>query len=732
MIHPVTPWSATVQTDIENAELLAGAQLGNFTVQFYNAGDSLWLTVTWPESGRVAFRIAFGINSDFDKATINKVDGGFLITAATRLGSYRIVVSFPDSDYPVFRYTTTFRAKFEMLIPYWPGDIVPLTTDGRIENTGGRIHAFQEGGRSGQLFFSYTRPKTGSVFYFQNLTAMSEYCEASETSLYGTIGGEWPEIGFHFPVNKEKPLPAGIEYVISDAFVLVSEDIPESDFEICEQYLKYLAAIYLLLPRPEPTYQDWPDIAQKSLKDLRENKGCWLQVSGHSFLNAYLSDYKTPVEIMVQLAVLLPLMEYLEWTGEKDSVADTLNAGLDAFYDDGIKSIVRWHPAMRDNLDRSEEQKQEMVMDSWYLHHPLMNLARLALGGDRIAKKLFLDSIDFAIKVAHHFDYDWPVFYKMTTLEVIKSETRPGKGGEKDVPGSYAHMMLLAWQLTREKRYLNEALKAVKKLGGLNFDIFYQANNTAFSAAALVELYKETGDEDLLRLSYCCLAGVLRNAQLWDCNYKHGKNFPNFFAIFPLNDAPYTAAYEELEVFAAIHHYMLVSEDIDLFPPLKLLLPELIRYASGRLAYYYPPMLPEEMISKEVKTGEIQKDLWIPLEDIHDGIEESGSVGQEVYGAGLPFGIVSRLYHKIPNSDAIIFVDYPARGFRKTKRSVTFRIDGSDAMSCKVRILGVSQKALARVVVEAKRGGTYQSISPDPENPETFTVKGGAKVRVRL
>jgi hypothetical protein len=83
-------------------------------------------------------------------------------------------------------------------------------------------------------------------------------------------------------------------------------------------------------------------------------------------------------------------------------------------------------------------------MDSWYLHHPLLNLSRLALKGDEVAKKLFLDSLDFSIKVAHHFDYEWPVFYRIDTLEVLKAETQPGKGGEKDVPGLYAHIMLQA------------------------------------------------------------------------------------------------------------------------------------------------------------------------------------------------------------------------------------------------------------------------------------------------
>ncbi len=724
MINPVTPWSATVQSDIENSLPLAGFDWAGYRYRFYNAGDSIWLVSQWPEIGQMAFRLAFGMNSEFDKVTVNEIDGGFLITATTRLGNYRITVTFYKNQPAFFRYTTTFRAAFSMLIPFWPRDIVPLTSDGRIENTAGKIHAHQEGGRSGLLYFSYTRPKTGSVFYFQNLTAMSEYCQASETILTNRVGGQWPEIGFEFPVNKDKPLPAGIEYVISDAFVQLTDEVPEKDFDITRMFLDYLTSVYLLLPRPETEYHNWPDIAEKALTNLSDNKGCWSQIEGKPYLNAYLGDYKTPAEIMVQLAVLLPLQEYVEWRGEKPPLWDDLNSGLDTFYDDTVKSIVRWHPARKDDLDKSEEQKQEMVMDSWYLHHPLLNLSRLALKGDKAAEKLFLDSIDFAIKVAHHFDYEWPVFYRMTTLEVLKAETQPGKGGEMDVPGSYAHIMLMAWQLTGEKRYLGEAAKAVKKLCGLAFDIFYQANNTAFTAAALVELYKETGDDEYLQISYCCLAGILRNAQLWDCNYGYGKHFPNFFAVFPLSDAPYTAAYEELEVYAALTHYLKVTEGIDILPSLQILLPEFIRYALGRLAYYYPPMLPAEMISEEVKTGEVQNDLWIPLEDIQDGWQPSGTVGQEVYGAGLPFGIVARQYYKVPDSDILIFTEYPASGFRKSKKTLTFHLAGRATMSCAIRIIG---KAVSHCTMEQKTKSAYQKVTA---KHGAFTVCGGSSIRI--
>ncbi|MES2573776.1 MAG: hypothetical protein V4572_02430 [Bacteroidota bacterium] len=728
MINSVTPWTATVQEDINGGELLFETVLSQYKLQLYNTGDSIWLTSAWPDGGSIAFRLAFGINSHFEQVSVSDLGSSILITSSTRLGDYRINVSFPESQSAIFRYTTTFQAAFPILIPFWPRDIVPLTKDGKVENTAGSIHTHQVGTRSGQLFFSMTKPKIGSVFYFQNLSAMSAYCDATETSLSETVGGQWPEIGFRFPVNSEKPLPADKEFIISDAFVLLDEQIPEEDCTITSQYLNHLSAIYMLIPKPEPVYQDWQPIADTVLNDLHISKGCWTQTKGIPFLNAYVGDYDTPTEIMVQLAVLLPLQEYLEWTGIKHPVFDDLNNGLEAFYDDRINSIVRWHPALIHELDESEEQKCDMVMDSWYLHHPLLNLSRLALKGNKKAEKLFLNSIDYVIKVAHHFNYEWPVFYKMTTLEVLKAETSPGKGGEKDVPGSYAHIMLMAYKLTKQKRFVKEAVKALKSLEGLAFDIFYQANNTAFAATALVELYKETNDKKYLDLSYCCLAGIFKNTQIWDCNYGHMKNFPNFFSVFPLNDAPYTAAYEEFEVYAALHHYLLVAEDIDILPSLKILIPEFIKYAVSRLPFYYPNLLPLEMIAEDTKTGEVQKDLWIPLEDMHDGWEKSGQVGQEVYGAGLPFGIIPRQYFKLKSLDAIAFIDYPVTSFRLGKKSATFHIDGNIELKARLILFGLSKAVQSKIKVEVKNKSAYNPIKTKSSNQ--FEFPAGTMVRI--
>src|SRR4029079_12714966 len=143
--------------------------------------------------------------------------------------------------------------------------------------------------------------------------------------------------------------------------------------------------------------------------------------------------------------------------GASDPIAEALAASLGRFQDDRVGAIGRWLPEVENMLDGTDPHEHPRVMGSWCVFHPLLNLARLALeNGDDRAREQFLDSLDYVIDVAHHFDYDWPVFYDVDSLDVIKAESEPGKGGEHDVPGIYAHVMIQAFDVTKESRYLDE------------------------------------------------------------------------------------------------------------------------------------------------------------------------------------------------------------------------------------------------------------------------------------
>lgn len=697
-----------------------------FIFEVFNTGDSLWITASWRGGRRLAFRAAYAPGGGMELERREKGADHVVFHLKTLFGNYRVRLDFPPAEPSMLHCVTTLVSDIPLHVPFWPRDCVPLP--GKTPATG-KVHISQEGIRSGLMYMSFTQPANGSLLYFQHLSALNDYCNATETSLSGTVGGRWPELGFSLPPTKEKPLPAGKEFVLSDAYLLLDAQKATGEFGQARQFLDMLSRVYVQLPPVKTTYRNWPDILKKSLHDLEYKAGCWLQADGKSYLNAYVSDYATPPESMVQLAVLLPLLDYEEWSGEQVNVADVIKENLPTFYDDKINSLSRWLVSAEEKLDGSEEHKKPRVMDSWYLHHPLLNLSRIAMKGDKTARDLLLGSLDYVIKVARHFKYDWPVFYHLDTLEVIKAEAAPGKGGERDVPGIYAHVMLQAYELTKEQKYLTEAKRAAKALQGRGFDLFYQANNTAFASGAILRLWKMTGDELYLDLSYLCLANIFKNVWLWDCDYGHAKYYQTFFALFPLNNAPYTAVYEELEGFSAFHDYLAHAKDRVIMPAVRLLLAEFIKHMMHRSLFYYPPELPSSVLSEQVKSGELDKKLWIPVEDLQDGWKTSGTVGQEVYGAGLPFALVPRHYYRIPEASMMMYIDYPSCNYVKRGQSLFFTVQGDERLHCRMLLIPVDGGNLSGYNVTVS--GKQVKGKRTPEGYQEFILNGNQRIGIR-
>jgi len=728
----VSPWALSLvrQLAAQHATVLVEKQLQSRLVQLVLVNDSLVLTVSRPGGAKLLLRVAFTPVADFT------VDGdpegsGLHYTLQSATGRYQAAISLnEDGELPLIHYETRFTPTDNMLAPFWPKDMLLLNPEGSLG--GIELHPYIEqlGPRSGMVYFSTSIPETGAVLYFQNLTALNTYCADTTTSVADTVDGGGPEFGFALPAPTDKPLQGGKEYVFSDAYIAFADNVPTDQFDQAKQFIDLLAGVYVRLPKPPTQYHDYHGVAKSALRALAEHKGCWSYHGGHGYLNAYVSDYQTPPEIMVQLAVLLPLKEYEVWMGEKLPLTTDLEAGLNQFYNADIGTVQRWLPAAQNQLDGSEEHKKPLVMDSWYLHHPLLNLSRMALHGDEVGKDLFLKSLDYAIKVAHHFDYNWPIFYKMDTLEVIKAEAKPGAGGEKDVAGIYAHVMLQAWDLTGEDSYLGEAKRAAKSLLPHGFDVFYQANNTVFAAGAMLRLWNATKDEMYLNLGYLFLANIFKNVALWESDHGYGKNYPLFFAVFPLDEAPYSAVYEEIEVMAGIQSYLQQADEAPLPRSYALLLAEFIRYALNRMLFYYPTVLPREMLADEVTTGEVDSDLWVPLEDIYPEWEKSGTVGQEVYGAGFPFVIVARQYMKIAEGRCLLFIDYPTSERLEGSRQASFKVLGDKRLFCKLYLIQLEEGQPVEVAVMTFLHGRATPKTDDGAMA-CYEVQGEQRVTVK-
>ncbi|RYZ86422.1 MAG: hypothetical protein EOP06_14500, partial [Proteobacteria bacterium] len=208
----------------------------------------------------------------------------FLLECSTL--EYTVSIKFPNEETQMFHYQTHVSPKVSLLLPFWPKDILPLNKNGQIRNEG-VIHTHQVGTRSGILFFN--DGQAGSVFYFQNLTSLNDYCQDTETSAKDIVGGQWPEIGFSLPAAI-KPIEKGKTYCISEAFVRLDSMAVTDPSEVSRRYLDHLAETYLIIPRPDRHYHNWLVTVERGLHDLLYHNGCWTFAGGHTYLNAYVSD----------------------------------------------------------------------------------------------------------------------------------------------------------------------------------------------------------------------------------------------------------------------------------------------------------------------------------------------------------------------------------------------------------------------------------------------------------
>jgi len=346
--------------------------------------------------------------------------------------------------------------------------------------------------------------------------------------------------------------------------------------------------------------------------------------------------------------------------------------------------------------------------------------------GDSDWKKIFFKSVDFSIKVAKRFKYEWPIFYNIDTLDILKKEAKPGEGGEKDVPGMYAYLMLRAYEHSKQKKYLNEAIRAVRKFDSYDHNVLYQTNNTCFAAEALLELWTLTKNEKYIALSILLLSHILRNTSLWERTYGNSKEYQSFFALYPLKDAPYSAVFEEHECLTSIHRYLKMAylHQAPLSQEIQALLPEYVKYACQRIPFYYPPLLPSDIIAEEVKTGYLDTQLWMPVEDLGDGWEPIGQVGQEVYGAGALFNLVMLHIYELQENVASVFIEYPTIKVARQKRSISFLLTGLPAYTCQISLIHTGTNEF-KVEINGNKSSAKLS-----SKHKTLKVNGGDRISI--
>lgn len=702
-------------------------------VEVAEGRQSLWLMTRWPSGGGLAIRLTYCPDASSRLANVVPTEYGMELFVTVAAGKFRVRIELADRENGLIHWTVAFTPNGDMVVPFWPVNIYPLDEFGDPLATEGKVHAGQRGLAVGVVFASLTKPTSGTFLYLQNFSSLNEYCDLTKTSPNSRVGGSWPEIGYTPPLAERQALPAGHEVVICDSYIQFTEKIPADGRESAVIFLDMLASIYKHLPRPNVFYRDWPTRAEQTLKDLSHSPECVGKFGDLRYLCAYVGTCNRRPESMVQLTILPALIEYSKWADKPVPLIDELRRTLPMFYDTHIGCVLRYPISSADTDGADPDEKGPWEIDSWYLYHPLANLGRLASWGDEDARDLFFKSLEYAIRVARHFEYHWPILFDAQTFEVIKERRKEGEEGETDVPGLYAYVMLQAWELTGKQMYLDEAKRAAKALEGLDFNIGYQFNNTAWAAIALLRLWKITNTEFYRNLSYVCLASILHNCFLWECEYGFARDYHTFFGVTPLHDGAYIATYEEHEVFAAFHEYLsLAATDIPTFS--RYLLAEFYKYSLDQVWSYYPSELPEEAVSPHPRNGHIDRKLMMPLEDIYEGWQQAGQVGQQVYGAAAPFAFVARAYYRSSDMPLMIFCDYPVSDFKIDPdiRHATFTVAGDGIRNCMLRLIPLKGSDLPEVTV-SEYSLHHQGVMEGDATPDghlQYTVVGENAITV--
>jgi hypothetical protein len=683
-------------------EPIAEFEIGEKTVSVVAGTDSIWAIVRRPGRGGLALRVAhcWGGCTAVRKIA-RQADDAVRFEVDSAVGSQEVVLRAHSLELGMLRATVTLTPVAPLLVPFLPRDLYPLGLNDDPLAARGKVEAAQRGLNSGLSFFHLDEPAFGTVLYFQNLTALNDYFRATKTKPDGAVGGEWPEIGYLPPTPPQSgtpptdPLPAGMPVTMSDTILVFHDHAACDEQDLALRFLQMLGTAYRQIELPPTEFRDWTGRAERTLHDLQTAPEATIRHYGHTYIHPY-TDAEYP-DIMVQMSVIAALRDYAAWQKAPVPFGAQLERGLAKFHDAKLGTMRRYLP----NVGKD---KDKFAVDSWYLYHPLLNLARVALEGDARARRLFTRSLDYAIKVAHHFDYAWPIQFKVDSFDVIVQARNDDGLGQTDVGGIYAYVMLQAFELTDEKRYLDEARAAIDAAQGMRFELNYQANLTAWGAAACMRLWRITNQQTHLKQSYVYLASFFHNCAIWESEIGTAHHFRNFLGATCLHDAPYMAIYECFDSFAAFERYLKDSGP-DLDSAARMLISEYCKYALDRAWYYYPDALPEEVLATEIRNGHIDRKLSFPLEDLYPDGQPAGQVGQEIYGAGAAFVYASRSFHALEGAPFQLFCDhFLLNSERTSERSITFRLGGGDTCEAGLSLVRLPPGTLPKFTVTTADG----------------------------
>lgn len=490
---------------------------------------------------------------------------------------------------------------------------------------------------AGSSLFVSNQPLGSSMLYLANLTALGTYFDRSQTGAAqpnfeypraggkgGLVGLNGSYFGYPPPVNSLDNLPRGKSTRVIDSYLYLTPSVPTTEAEVADIYLKGLGTVYGALRQPSIPVADWHTLAAKGASDLIDPANL-VTLGAKRYLISYVSDTRKSPELITQATVLAGVKAYEAKYHETLPLDAILEQNLPSFYDatfHTVKNGVGHDPAATE--------------ESWYYITNLISLLQAAQQGSSTSRQLVLDSIDGAISLAHTNRYEFPQNFHFSDWNGQNTGLQP------DVAGGYAWLMLGVYDLTKDIRYLDEAKASIAHVAGKGFGLAYETHMLGYTAAAAQRLYVVTKDPAYHGDALLALANLFHVTRLWDCTYgncRKGAGYHTYFGLNPLPWSDYVAPLEQYEAWLGLRDYLTYAQDEPEY--VKALVQGFVTETPLTMQYTLPARLPAGVAT--TSPGEysfVPKNnlSWnIPLEDLRVGEQNSGIIGQELYGAGGMF-----------------------------------------------------------------------------------------------
>lgn len=227
----------------------------------------------------------------------------------------------------------------------------------------------------------------------------------------------------------------------------------------------------------------WKEFATGTVEDLQDKASAQVEAKGHTGLRAYVkstsqlwTDAPDNFELMTVADVLWPSLLYLRLhpSANFEHECNALLADIPVFY----------HPETH-SISNDFSSKKDERADSWYpFENSLIKYPMIGnLAGSKEITDNFLDAFRTAQKLAQKYNYLFPIYYQVASLQA------EGAGTNYAVGGLYAWAAILANKLTGEPRYLEEARRAIQVLYTVPPDkLFHEPQELAYGALAAAEL----------------------------------------------------------------------------------------------------------------------------------------------------------------------------------------------------------------------------------------------------